>query len=164
MTNDNTVSSSEPTTTSINPEPTSDDDDEGYADPQDARVSRDSNGEKIPKDHEVTGVGLHQFLPMAYGDVQQYLGDGSQHEVEEEALARLFEKFILKPDYASDADEWAADMNKKPRGRITSEYIEDMKPLTVRGILMGLFEVSGIDADVAMDGTKANVDVDEGNQ
>lgn len=136
----------------------------GYADPDDVLIGRDDDGDKIRQDIMVDGVGLHNIEPMSYGDVQRYLGDGSQHEVEEEALARLFENFIVEPDYAGKADEWARKMGKKPRGRITAEFIEDWKPLMVREVLMALFEVSGIDADVMMEGTTANVDVgEEGN-
>lgn len=139
-------------------------DDSRYANPSDARVSRDADGEKIPRDYDVPRLGPHRFLPMSYGDVQQYMGDGSQHEVEEEGLARIFDQFILKPDYSRDADSWATAMGKKQRGRVTAGYVEDMKPMVVRDILMGLFETSGIDASVVMEGTTANVEVDEGNQ
>lgn len=135
-----------------------------YADPSDARVTRDGEGEKIPQDYDVPSLGPHRLMPLSYGDVQQYMGDGSQHEVEEEGLARIIDKFVQKPDYADDADEWAQTMGERPRGRVTAAYIEDMKPMTVRDILMSLFEVSGINASVMMEGTTANVEVDEGNQ
>lgn len=157
------------------PDPDTDRDDR-YADPADATVPRDSEGNRIPVDEEAGDYGLHKFVPMTYGDVQKYMGSGSQHDVEEEALARLFDcpadengeydphksGFILKPDYSEAADEWARQMGKKPRGRVTAEYIEDMWPTRVRDILMGLFEASRIDAEVAMEGTTARVEVDEG--
>lgn len=139
------------------------DDSGGYADPADARITRNEHGEKIPQDVTVQGVGLHKVEPMSYGDVQSYMGSGAQHQVEEEALAALFNRFILEPDYAQDADKWASEMGYTPEGKVTAQYIEDMKPLVVREILTALFEASGIDADVIMEGTTANVDVEGGN-
>ena len=134
-----------------------------FADPADARVARDADGARVPQDKNVRGLGLVRFRPLTYGDVQNYFGDGSSHSVEEEAMADIFDDFILKPDFGADADAVMKQLGKKPTGHVTAEYVEDMKPLMVRDILMALFDASGMDADVVMDGTTANVDVASGN-
>lgn len=136
-----------------------------FVDPTDLTLQRDGEGERIPQVMEVGELGKMKILPMNYGDVQAYLGDGQQHTVESQALAELFNDFVIEPDLSKAADMWAKETpGYSAEGRVTPAWVEDLKPLVPRDILLALLDASGIDADVIMQGPgQAQVNVEEGN-
>lgn len=122
-------------------------DDSEFVDPEDLKVQRDASGERLPETHTIEGLGRAEITPMAYGDVQEYFGDGQQADIESDVMADLFNEFYVKPDFSFAPGD-----------------IRDMKPLVPRDLLMALLEVSGIEADVMVDEAgEATVDVAEGN-
>lgn len=123
-----------------------------FADPDDLKVQRGSDGEKLPQEIE-TDVTKARVVPLSYGDVQEYFGDGGRADVSAGEVAELLDEFVLEPDFAADAG-----------GTVTADYVRDLKPMVPGALLMGLMDASGIDADIEMqDDGSAEVAVESGN-
>lgn len=109
-----------------------------FASAEDFKVQRDSSGELLPQ-REETQLGVVKVLPMAYGDVEAYFGASTVADVGPSELAEILNDHVVEPNLAADAG-----------GRITAEYVEQMKPIAPRELLFAIFEASGIDAEVEM--------------
>lgn len=105
-----------------------------FVDPDDLKVERDGDGDLMPEDREVEGLGKIKLVPMRYGDVQDYFGDGAEADVGPEDLAAIFNEFYIYPDFDLD-----------------SEGVADFKPMVPAVLLQELMDASGIDADVDVD-------------
>lgn len=123
-----------------------------YVNPDDLRVTRNSEGRVLPVDEEAGTLGTVKVTPMAYGDVQEFFGDGDSSDVSEEDMAELFDRFLVKPDLSEDAG-----------GEVTAEYINEMYPLVPRDLLMAILSASGVDAEVEMSDEDNSAEVDVGN-
>lgn len=122
-----------------------------YVSPSDLRVKRNGDGRVLPVEEEAGNLGTVKVIPMAYGDVQEYFGDGETQDIDEEVMAELFDKFVVTPDLSADAG-----------GEVTEDYINDMYALAPRDLLMAILSASGVnDAEVEMsdEDNSATVDV-----
>lgn len=118
-----------------------------FVDPDDLKVTRDGDGARVGTVMEAGTFGKVKVLPMNYGDVNEYFGSGAAHDVEADILADVFTEFIVKPDL----------------GVVTGDDVRAMKPLAPRDLMLAIFDASGIDAEVAMQGGgDAHVEI-EGN-
>lgn len=106
-----------------------------FVDPDDLRVSRDSDGELLGEVHQCGNLGKVEVVPMAYGDVEEHFGDGRTSDVTAKEMATLFNEFYVRPDF---------DLSP-------SDITEDFKPMVPANLLMTLMDASGIDADIDMD-------------
>lgn len=121
-------------------------DDSEFVDPDDLAIQRGSEGQRLPQEAQAGSLGKVKVVPMSYGDVQEYFGDGTQADVSADTMATIFNEFVVKPDLD-----------------LTESDVEDFKPLVPRDLLMAILDASGIDADVMVEeGGAATVDV-EGN-
>lgn len=111
-----------------------------YVSPDDLKVRRNADGEALPVEEHSDMFGKLKVIPMAYGDVQEFFGDGDTADLETPDIAELFDRFIAKPDLSADAG-----------GQVTEEYVNDMYPLAPRELLMAILRASGVEADVDMD-------------
>lgn len=118
-----------------------------FVDPDDLKIKRNGDGEIVPVTRSAGSLGKVRLRPMTYGDVQEYFGEGTEVDIDSEAMAELFNEFFIRPDFD-----------------LTYEDVEDFKPLVPRDLLLALMESSGIDADVEVDSAgEASVSVDSGN-
>ena len=110
-----------------------------FADPDDFSIQRDEDGTLLPQ-VVPTQLGKVEVIPLTYGDIERYFGDGDVADIDSEQLADLIDAHVIKPDLASHAG-----------GRDTASYIQDMKPLAPRELLFAIMGASGLDVDVEMD-------------
>lgn len=134
-------------------------DESQFASREDFQPSRDGDGERVPVTHEIPGINGNEkrrvkFKPLNYGDVKRYFGDGSVHDVNEDVLARVFTHHVIVPDLAG--------ISGHERGRVTANDVDELYPLDPRYLLEGLFDASGISADIMMDGAEGQVEI-QGN-
>jgi hypothetical protein len=121
-------------------------DDSEFVDPDDLKVQRGGDGQRLPKTVDAGDQGKIKVKPMSYGDVQEYFGDGTQADVNADQMAELFNEFIAEPEL-----------------NVTPADIKDFYPLVPRDLLLAIMDASGIDADVMMeDAGQAQVNV-QGN-
>lgn len=126
-----------------------------FASPDDFQPTRDGRGEREPMAGSIPGINGGEprrvkMLPLNYGDMKSKLGDGAVHDVNEELLAGLFDKHVIEPDLAG--------ISGHSRGRVTAEDINEMYPMDPRYLLEELFNISGIDAELMMQGARGEVE------
>lgn len=134
-------------------------DESKFSSADDFTPSRGGDGERLPVPHEIPGIDGGEprrikVLPMNYGDVKRYFGDGTVHDVDEKILARLFDRHVVHPKLAG--------ISGHDRGRVTEDDVNELYPMDPRHLLEGVFNASGIDASIMMDGTEGQVEI-EGN-
>jgi len=113
-----------------------------YANPEDFGLTRDGEADRNPIDKMVPGVGMCNFTPLNYGDVQNYFGDaGAATEADPETLAKVIHFHLNEPNLSDLSD----------RGRVTGTLIKNMRPMYPRNVILSLFDASGIEADLQMD-------------
>jgi hypothetical protein len=113
-----------------------------YANPEDFGLTRDGEADRNPIDKNVPGVGMCNFTPLNYGDVQNYFGDaGAAAEADPDTLAKVIHFHLNEPDLSELSD----------RGRVTGTLIKNMRPMYPRNVVLALFDASGIEADLQMD-------------
>lgn len=128
-----------------------------FASADDFKVTRDGDGQRVPVRHEIPGIGPDAkprtvlFRPLNYGDMKSLFGDGTVHDVNESILARVFDQHVLEPKLAG--------LSGHQRGRVTEDDIDEMYPMDPRYLMEGLFEASGIDADIMMQGTQGQIEL-----
>lgn len=137
----------EPTTTTTTAETDASSADGEFVNPNDLRVQRDAEGQRLPQTAEAGDLGKVQIVPMAYGDVQEYFGGGDDVDLSPAALAGMFSEFVVKPDMSD----------------LTADDVHDFYPLVPRDLLLAVMEVSGVeDVDVEVDGTDGSANVNVG--
>lgn len=112
--------------------------DNEFASPEDFKIQRDSGGDLLPQEEE-TQLGAVRVIPMAYGDIDEYFGAKAVADITPDEIADILDEHVVKPDLSQDAG-----------GRITGEYVEQMKPIAPRELLFAILNASGIDAEVEM--------------
>lgn len=114
-----------------------------FIDPDDLQVQRDAQGERLTETREIGSYGQAEIKPLAFGDVQEYLGDGSMAEIGPGVMAEIMNEFVERPSFD-----------------VTGDDVATMKPLAPAQIMTAILEISGVDADVDVDeGGNATVDV-----
>lgn len=108
--------------------------------PEDLTVTRDRDGQVNAQPVKAGSLGTIKVYPMAYGDVTSRFGDGQTMDIGPEAMAELFDDFVAEPDL----NEFAREQGYSG---LCADYVEDMKPLVPRDLIMAIMEVSGIDLD-----------------
>lgn len=132
------------------------DTDTEFVDPADLTIQRNGDGRILPETVDAGSLGKVKAVPMAYGDVQERFGDGQDFDIPAAEMADLFRDHIAQPDLEAAARE-------QGYGGLDAEYVNDMKPLVPRDLLLAIMDASGVDADVEMDNDgeqQAQVSVD----
>lgn len=132
----------------------------------DLTVSRDSSGELIAEAGELKDITddngepkTGEAIPMVYGDVMEHFGSSdSVEDIDADVIAALINDFVVDPDLSEHPSV--------EDGEITGEFVnKQLPPLVPRSLLLMVFEISGLNADVEMqDDGSAEVDFESGNE
>lgn len=124
---------------------------EQRADAASAFVSRDSEGNLQSVDEPVPGQGEATFIPMTYGDAEEYMGDaGEMAMLTADTVAEVLRNHVIEPDFEAYAQE---QFGRRPsRDHALTGYVveKEMRPFVPQVYLMTLLRISGLDAGVDM--------------
>lgn len=152
--------------------------DDGTADPEDAFVPRDENGEVAEVRTVAQGMGAVTVRPMVYGQAERYFGDaGGVAQAGPAVVAEIIHEHVLDPDYdayvrenevmRSDAETDRREGDLPNEQWLTETVVkEHMTPFAPQALLMAVLRESGLDVknlSVSEDGEATIEFEDEGN-
>lgn len=130
----------------------------------DLTVTRDSEGTLVAQEADLGDITdedgnpkTGRLFPLVYGDTVEYFDDGDDEGVEDlgaDMVADILDTKLAAPDLT--------DHPRCPDSHVSEQFVrEELPPLVPRSILMALFEVSGMKAEIEMnDDGSAEVDLD----
>lgn len=106
--------------------------DDEYLSEDDLFIRRDENGELLPVEVDVDGLGKVKILPLSFGAAQRYFGGmENANSVSSGVIAKVLSEQILKPDL-----------------QLTGEDVENMTPMAPQKLLMAVMDESGLPTEV----------------
>lgn len=130
----------------------------GRADPADAFVPRNADGDVAEVETTVEGYGTAVIRPMVYGDIEEHLGDaGAVAQAGPDSVAAILRNHVVEPDFEAYAreeyGEWLREQSRgdgdgPPPYLCGAVVREQMSPWAPQAYLMAIMRESGMDVDV----------------